>query len=898
MSRREPSWRRYITFWRPAVDRDVDAEIRFHFEERVADLMARGRSEPQARAEAELEFGDREIYRDRIREIDHRIQAHRNRAEWLDVIAADVRVTWRGMKRAPALSAMIVVTLALGIGANGAIFSMLDALFLKAPAGLHEPGDLRRLYGFYKSAPPAPDFTRASFNYAEVADMQAALGNKARLAAYGMSQLTMGTADDAPVVHVSDVVGDYFGVLGVRPFLGRFFSPEELDVRTPHLVAVLSHRFWKRQLGGDSTIVGKTIRLGRRDFTVLGIAPPGFDGVELSGANDLWRSAAARTTATAGRWWEERNGSWLFVVTRLNGLSETEFLHFANNGLHGAVEDRLATQTTLSTGSIIFGRGPTEKSGDSAVALRLAGVTLIVLLIAMANVANLLLTRAMERRREMAVRVALGVSRARLAALLITESAVLALVAGTVALFVATWGASLLRHLLHPGFQWVSGPLDWRLGIFTFGIAIATGLLTGVLPWARAGSLDLLSAMRGGAREGGAHRSRARSTLIIVQAALTVVLLAGAGLFIRSLRAVNSLDLGYDVAGMINVGITSGQRLIPANEMAAGFVAARERIAHIPGVRAAALANVPPMGGLSAERFYLPGRDSMPRNEGGPPTYLAVTPEYFTATGVPMIAGRAFTASDREGAPLVMVVTEATARFIWGRRDPIGACVHISSRTAPCTTVVGVSKNVRRDKVIESTMLQYFLPMAQAPASARVPYTLVVGTTPENTTRIRTEILSIVRQVLPGSRPATATVAENLEWQYRPWRMGATLFTAFGLLALIVAAIGIYSSIAYAVTQRSHELGVRMAIGAQRAEIGRLVVGSGVKTVGAGVVFGVAISLGLSRLVESMLYGTDARDPAVLGGVSAVLLAVAVLAAALPAWRATRLDPVRALRAE
>jgi predicted permease len=897
MSRKEPSWRRYITFWRPAVDRDVDAEIRFHFDERVADLMARGRTEAEARAEAEQEFGDRETYRDRMREIDQRVAARRSRAEWVDILRGDLHLAWRGMQRAPALSVMIVTTLALGIGANGAIFSMLDALYLKPPAGLHDPGSLRRLYGFYKAPPPSPSFTRASFNYAEVADMQAALGKRAKLAGYGMTQLPMGTADDAPQVWVMDVVGDYFGVLGVRPFRGRFFTPEELDVRTPRLAAVLSYRFWQRQLGGDSTIVGKTIRLGRRDFTVLGIAQPGFDGVEVMTV-DVWRTASARTTATSGPWWERRNGSNLFVFTRLNGVTDAEFLHYSNVGLHRATEDRLASLTTLSTGSIIGGRGPTTKRAEFAIALRLAGVTLMVLLIAVANVANLLLTRAMERRREIAVRVALGVSRARLAALLITESAVLALLAGTAALLVAIWGASLMRHLLFPGIEWASAPLDWRLGLFTFGVAIATGAATGILPFVRAGSLDLLSAMRGGARDGGAHRSRARSSLIIAQAALTVVLLAGAGLFVRSLRAVKGLDLGYDVAGVINVGITSGQRLIPGSELTAGFVAARKRIASIPGVRAAALANMPPMGGLSAERFYVPGRDSVPRNEGGPPTYLAVTPDYFAATGVRVIAGRAFSANDGAGAPPVMVVTEPTARFIWGRRDPIGACVHLGSQAAPCTTVVGVTEDVRRDKVIEGTILQYFLPMAQAPASAQEPYTIVVGTTPQNTTKVRAEIMSIVRQVLPGSRPATATLAENLEWQYRPWRIGASLFTAFGLLALVVAAIGIYSSIAYSVTQRSHELGVRLALGARRGEIGRLVIRTGLKTVGAGVVFGVAIAMALGRLVESLLYATDSRDPAVLAAVSAVLLMVAVIAAALPAWRATRLDPVRALRAE
>jgi predicted permease len=894
----EPNWRRYLTFWRPAVDRDVDAEIRFHFEERVADLVARGRTEAQARAEAEGEFGDRDVYRDRMREIDQRVQSRRNRAEWLDVVRGDVRLAWRGMKRSPALSAMVIVTLALGIGANGAIFSMIDRVFLRPPPGVDAPDDVRRLYGLYKAPPPMRDFTRASFNYPEIVDMQAALGDKAKLAGSSAVTLPMGTADDAPEIRVSEVVGDYFGTLGVRPWRGRFFAPEELDVTTPRLLVVLSHRFWSRQLAADTSIIGKTIRLSRRDFTVLGIAPPGFDGIDMD-AVDVWRTANARSTGGGEPWYRSRNSSSLMLITRLrDGMTDQQLIHDAMNGLHRASDSRLSTNTTLQVGSIIAARGPREQLKESAIAIRLGGVTLIVLLIAIANVANLLLTRAIERRREIAVRVALGVSRARLAALLITESAVLAVIAGTAALFVATWGAALIRHLLMPNVRWANSPLDLRLALFTFAIALAAGALAGVLPFIRAGKLDLLSAMRGGARDGGAHRSRARGTLIVAQAALSVVLLAGAGLFVRSLSAVYKLDLGYDTNGMMTAIVSSGQRVITTAERSQALFTIRDRIAQVPGVRAAALTNLPPMGGLSSELMFFPGRDSTPRTAGGPPTFTVVTPEFFKAAGVRMLVGRGFTPDDRDGSTPVMVVTETMARFIWGKLDATGACVRMAKPTAPCTIVVGVVKDVRRDKVIEDEMLQYFVPMAQGPAYSRDPYTLVVGTSPERVTAVRQELQSIIRQTLPGSRAAIETMAEALEPQYRPWRIGASLFSVFGLLALLVAAIGVYSAIAYGVTQRSHELGVRMALGAQRSEIGRIVVGSGVKLVGVGVVLGVGIALALSRFVESQLYGTDSRDPAVLTAVGATLLVVAMMAAAIPAWRATRLDPVRALRAE
>jgi predicted permease len=802
------------------------------------------------------------------------------------------------MRRAPALSTMVIMTLALGIGANGAIFSMLDRIFLRPPPGIRAPGELRRLYGDYKSPPPMPDFTRVTFNYPEIADMQGAIGNRATLVGHWMTTLPMGTADDAPEINVSDLVGDYFGVLGVRPARGRLLAPEELSVATPHFVAVLSHRFWSRHFGGDTTIVGKRIRISRTDYSVIGIAQAGFNGTEMD-AIDVWRPAGARIGTATPPWYQRRSSSYLMVFARLGGdLSEQELVHAANNGLHRATEDRLAANTTLTAGSIIAGRGPRIHEKESAIAVRLAGVTLIVLLIAIANVANLLLTRAIERRREIAVRISLGVSRARLAAMLATESAVLALIAGLAALFVGTWGAALIRHLLLPDVRWANSPLDWRLAAFTALISLGAGAMAGILPFARAGKLDLLSAMRGGARDGGAHRSRARGALIIAQAALSVVLLAGAGLFVRSLLKVHGVDLGYDAAGLVKIQISSGQRVIPRPEMSAGYLTVRDRIARFPGVRAAALSNLPPMGGISAEMMYFPGRDSMPRNEGGPPTFFAVSPEFFRATGVPILGGRAFTADDREGAPPVMIVTEEMARLIWGGRAALGQCARIASPTAACTTVVGIAKDVRRDKIIEKPMLQYFLPMAQAPDYARVPYTLVVGTTPENVTVVRKELQSIIRQTLPGSRADIETLAEGLSAEYRPWRIGASLFTAFGLLALLVAAIGIYSAIAYAVTQRSHELGVRMALGAQRGEIGKIVVGSGVRLVGTGVALGVIAALALSRLIESMLYATDSRDPAVLAGVAAMLLTVAVLAAALPAWRATRLDPVRALRAE
>jgi putative ABC transport system permease protein len=303
------------------------------------------------------------------------------------------------------------------------------------------------------------------------------------------------------------------------------------------------------------------------------------------------------------------------------------------------------------------------------------------------------------------------------------------------------------------------------------------------------------------------------------------------------------------------------------------------------------------MGGLSSERMFFPGRDSMPTLASGSPTFLSVTPGFFKAGGISMVTGRAFTDADRAGAPLVMVVTETMARFVWGTSNALGQCVRLVEPTAPCTTVIGVSEDVRRDKLIEEPMLQFYVPLAQAPGS-RAPYTMVVGTAPENVARVQQELRAVILQTLPGSRAEIASMSDMLDPQYRPWRIGASLFTVFGLLALVVAAIGVYSAIAYAVTQRAHELGVRLALGAQRFDIGRIVVGSGVRLVGGGVLLGIIASLALSGLIESVLYGTESRDPVILAGVSGILLTMAIVAASVPAWRASRLDPVKALRAE
>ena len=796
------------------------------------------------------------------------------------------------MKRAPALSVLVVVTLALGIGATGAIFSMLDRLFFRPPPGVVAPGELRRIHGEAHQEAPLPPYERRVFSAEEFRNMRHAVGDEFQLVGYRWNPIRLGTAEDSPMGAVADVLGNYFRLLGIRASRGRVFAEDELTANPAPRIVVLSDRFWRRQHGGDTSIVGREIEIGRERFRVIGIAQAGFDGLDLD-AIDIWRPANM-----SGRGFGRGTAS-IRLLTRVRTDEEVRrVLKLATDGYNAG--ESFTRKTTLFPVSIVQGRNNSSSSEfhEGDIAKRLAGVTMLVMLIALANVANLLLTRAIERRREIAIRVSLGVTRARLAAQLITESAVLALIAGGVALIVATWGASLMRRLLLPSVRWADSPLDLRLGLYTLLIALGAGLLVGLLPFVRAGRFDLAASMRGGSAEGGTYRSRTRATLIVAQTALSVVLLAGAFMFVRSLRAVQRVDIGFDPSGVILAQVWSGSQVIPDERLNATLIAVGERMKSVPGVLSVATSNLEPMAGLSFTEMHFPGRDSLPRTEKGPPTFVAVSPDFFKAVGVSVVTGRPFLDSDRDGAPRVMIVTRTLARVAWGSANPIGQCVKIGKVTEPCTTVVGVIEDVRRDKVLEDPTLMFYLPIAQAPSWARGVGALIVRARPDAVAAVEHEIRATILSTLPGSRAQMRTFAELLDPQYLPWRVGARLFTAFGLLALVVAAIGVYSAISYAVTQRTLELGVRMALGARPAQIGRDVVGRGLRVVGLGVGVGIVITLAIGRLVEALLYSTSPRDPFVLVQVAVLLLGVAVLAAARPAWRATTLDPVRALRSE
>ncbi len=542
---------------------------------------------------------------------------------------------------------------------------------------------------------------------------------------------------------------------------------------------------------------------------------------------------------------------------------------------------------------------PGSDLSSANIATLLAGVSLISLLRACANVGTLLLARGLRRRKEIAVRLSLGVSRRRLVRLLLVEALVLAFAGGAIAIGVAMWGATALRHLLLPDTHWADGPIDPRIVAFTIVLAVIAGIGASLFPAIQASNPDLVVSLKSGAQEGGHHRSRLRTGMLIVQAALSVVLLAGAGLFVRSLYSVETESIGYDGDRLIFANVSWNHELSDHSaDVAARFPEYLAHLRELPGVESVAYSFVAPFRGMHFVDFYLPGRDSVPVDGTSVTTTQPVSLEYFRAVGIRVLRGRGFVPSDGPGSPLVIVVSQMVARAFWPGQDALGQCVIIGERNAPCREVVGIVSDVHVHDIIEDEVpLQMYILKAQD-ATAGNGVVIV---------RARPDAIASLFPLMRATTKATYgdwvlprihAMSEYLDEQLRSWRLGAILFSAAGLLALVVSLVGIYSTISSIFSQRVHEIGVRIALGAVAGNIVRLVLGEGIRVVMIGVVIGVALSLAAGQLVAALLYHTSPRDPAVLAGAALSLLLVAVCACLVPAWRALRVDPASALRTE
>ncbi len=823
----------------------------------------------------------------------------------IDTLLADLRYAVRQLARSPGFTLGVVLTLALGIGANVAMFSIVDRMLLRPPPLLHDPGATHRVYlaQTYSGKEQAGGYMQ----YARYVDLTSWTTAFSRTAAFTEADLAIGVGTEAREMRVGIVSAAFFGFFDAPPALGRYFTAAEDSPPSGTPVAVLAHAFWQTRYGGRRDVLGSTLQIGPTLYTIIGVAPEGFVGlwpVERPVAFiPITSYAGANTLALRGEsWWTTYHWQWLLMLAQRKAAVSVAA---ANADLSNAFRRSYAAQRPGSpslppaemtrprafVGSVLSERGPTESS-FAKVATWISGVALIVLLIACANVANLLLGRALRRRREIAVRLALGVSRARLLSQLFTESVLLALLGGLAGLLVAEWGGAVLRAQFLAKASDVRVMSDARTLLFGTVAALSAGLLTGLAP-ALMQHGDVAGDLKAGAREGTFQRSRVRIALLVLQGALSVVLLVGAGLFVRSLRHVRTIPLGYDVDPVLIADINlRGTRLDSARN-----VALRRELLEtaqaIPGVEHASRQLTVPFWTTWDLELHVAGIDSVGRL--GDFALNAVTPEYFSTLGTRLLRGRGIEAQDAEHAPRAMVVSDAMAKALWPGRDPIGQCVKVGADTAPCRYVVGVAENIKSQRLGDDPGLFYYLSTAQwYPDQGG----LFIRTRGDAAPHAET-ILRALQQVMPGAAYVTVTpLRDVLGEQTRSWQLGATMFLAFGALALALAAIGLYSVMAYNVAQRTQEMGVRASLGAQERDLIRLVVNEGLRVGVVGIVIGVVIALAGSEWLGPLLFRESPHDPLVFGFVTVVLLGTTVLASLVPSRRAARVDPMVALRYE
>ncbi len=896
---------------RPRIEAEVDEEIAFHLHMRQAELTERGWTVDAARDEASRRFGNVTHWSRAMRQIDQGRVRQERQSEWLADMLRDLRYTVRGLRRQPVFSIGVILTLALGIGANATMFGIVDRLLLRPPPHVVDAGSVHRLYVDARGEDGVRT-TQRRFSYAAFANIRAESRSFRDVAVWGVSTSAMGRGTDARQISGAMASAGLFPLLGVRPHLGRFFAEEEDQPPRGARVAVIGYDLWRAEYGGDPAVLGRTIHLDGSDYQIIGVAPAGFSGPSLERV-DAWMPVTAASPDRINHfigdhsWWEVRGASWLSLVGRIApGVSEEQaeaelallYPRILMSGPDGRTAERVERQSPhVVLGGIQADRGP-DRSPGARVATALLGVSALVLVIACANLGNLLLARAARRRREIAVRVALGVGRGRLIRQLLLESVLLALVGGVAALLVAHWGGNVVRTVLLPDVAWGETLADGRVMLFTMLAALVTGVLAGLVPALLATAPSLAGTLKSGSRDGGGRRARTRTILLVVQGALSVVLLVGAGLFVRSLINVGRVELGFEPERV---------QVVDADVFGAGYQPAQSaaiydqlltQVSSMPGVDAAAVVLTVPFRTVWDIDLRLPGRDSIPLMPGGAPLFNAVTPDYFRTVGTPFNQGRSFTAADRAGSEQVAIVSQSTARILWPAGDAIGQCIHTTDESdAPCTTVIGVVGDVQWNDLRGEPRHQIYVPLAQQVTGPPMRTLLV---RPSGDPRsLDAALRQAVQEVAPNVAYTPVTpLLDGVEPQLRPWRMGATMFTAFGVLALIIAAVGLYSVLAYSVAQRAHELGVRVALGASTNDVLRLVVGSGLRVTAAGVVVGVVAALLLGGRIEPLLYDVGARDPVVIGSVAGILLLVAAVASLLPAIRAARVDPNRALRSD
>ena len=801
----------------------------------------------------------------------------------------DLTFAWRMFVRRPGFTAVAVLILGLGIGANATIFSWVESILLNPLSGVPAQDRLVVVRGVSGGR------DNLSMSYPNFVDLRAGrVDGLQDVTAFRLVAMNARTTAEPVRVFGQLVTPNFFRVLGVPATLGRTFREDEGTTPGREPVAVVSHRFWSRTLGSDPNVIGRTITVNGLALTVIGVTPADFHGSVSGLALDLFVPMSLQKSFMAGDRFTQRGNSWLQVYGRLD---EKATYSRAQAGLEVAGR-RLAAMYPETNKGRDLRAGKLSEDGASGMLMpvmtTLMGVVGLVLLIACANLAGLLLARAAGRQREVAVRLAVGASRGRVVRQLLVENLLVAAAGGLAGLLMARWTSGLLRMFVPPTPYPIAFDASLSPRVIGFAIALTavTAIASGLLPALRGSRADVAVALKGSAPAvAGGGQGRVRQALVVSQIALSMLLLVCAALFVRSLANAQSMDTGYSArqgfAGSIDLlagGYDKARGLVFYEEL-------RSRLAALPGVERVSLATTLPLDIGSGSDMAVDVEGYVPR-EGESMTvyYTRVGPEYFDTLGVPIVQGRGITARDTEKQPLVAVINETMARRYFKGRDPIGGVLRFGSGPV---TVVGVAKDGKYQQLTEAPRGYLYLPVLQ---NYR-PDTLVLVRTAADPAAVLGAVQGEIRELDP-SLPLfdVRTIAEHRQISMFIPRMASTLLGLFGALALVLAVVGLYGVIAYTVTQRTHEIGVRVALGAARNDVARLVMRQGLQLAAIGLGVGLLLALGAGRVLSKQLVGVSPADPLSFGGTALVLLLVAALASAIPARRAATLDPLTALR--
>ena len=878
--------RRYLRFLRPDLRADIDDELDFHLAMRTRDMERAGHGETAAREAAERTFGDLNAIRNECLTIDERRFRRANRKEDLMSLVQDIRFSIRSLLRSPGFSMVAVLCLAIGIAATASIFTVVRSTLVR-PLPYR---DADRLVSIY-SAMPDRQTRGGNISYHDYHAWRTMNRTFEDVGAWTWSTITLSSADEAERVEAALVTANLFPLLGVSPVLGRHFLEEEEKPGTR--VVMLSHGLWQVRFGADRNIVGKTIRVNAVDHVVVGVMPPGFAFPEIGVAwrpfpNDMQNDPGNRFHAGAiGRMKEG--------VAFSAAASDLESIMRRQEERYPAAYDNFASDAVPLRDDLV---GQLRRP-----LLIFLGAVSLVLLIVCANVANLLLARSATREREVGVRVALGAGRKRIFGHVLLESLVLALTGGVIGALLTPWGVRLFSLTFPRNVPfYISLQVDGWIIAFVAGLVGASAILIGLIPSFRATSIDVSSALREGGRSGGGgmRTGRVRSLLVVSEMALSVVLLVGAVLLIRSYSALTGTQLGFVEDGVLSARVS----LPPAEyrDRAKRIVfweRAYQRLAAIPGVEMVGSADGIPFSGWNVESSVsIAGRAPSKTESESNVHYQNISPDYLKAIGTRIVAGRGFTSADRDSVNQVVVINETMARTRFAGMDPLGQRLKWGGPDSewPWMTIVGVASDFRHYRLPEPVHPAIYTAQLSQPSATQ---TFVLRTSLPNPRSLEPAVRAVLKEL---DRDAPAYQVQTFEqvvsaslWRQR---LQQNVLTIFAVMALILASLGVYGVIAHGVAQRTRELGVRIALGASRREVASLILSQGSRLAIIGITIGLVAAFALRGVVKQLLYGIQPSDPLTFTVVPLVLVLVALLASLIPALRATRVDPAVAMRAE